>query len=96
MPQSAIRMACDFFNSLLESASFRKGNSRLYEAELAGKPLLVQSAPEDHELDFNKVQPFTLGAVPFVNDQRRHLRKDGTVVWGMRSLTAINQGGDAW
>jgi diguanylate cyclase (GGDEF)-like protein/PAS domain S-box-containing protein len=62
------------------------------EAELAGKRFEELSVPEDRERDLGTLTPFLAGDVASVNDERRYLRKDGAVVWGMRSLTAVRDG----
>jgi diguanylate cyclase (GGDEF)-like protein/PAS domain S-box-containing protein len=62
------------------------------ETELNGKRFEELSVPQDRERDLDTLRPFMAGDVASVSDERRYLRKDGTVVWGMRSLTAIWQG----
>jgi diguanylate cyclase (GGDEF)-like protein/PAS domain S-box-containing protein len=65
------------------------------EAELRGKRFEELSVPEDRERDLDTLRPFIAGETASVNDERRYLRKDGTVVWGMRSLTAVRDG-ESW
>jgi diguanylate cyclase (GGDEF)-like protein/PAS domain S-box-containing protein len=65
------------------------------EAELDGKRYEELSVPEDRERDLDTLRPFMAGDVASVSDERRYLRKDGTVVWGMRSITAIWEG-ESW
>jgi diguanylate cyclase (GGDEF)-like protein/PAS domain S-box-containing protein len=65
------------------------------EAELRGKRFEELSVPEDRERDLSTLRPFIAGDIASVSDERRYLRKDGTVVWGTRSLTAIKDG-DSW
>jgi diguanylate cyclase (GGDEF)-like protein/PAS domain S-box-containing protein len=59
------------------------------EAELIGMKFDGLSIPEDREKDFDTLRPFMTGAVLSANDERRYLRKDGTIVWGLRTLTAV-------
>ena len=61
------------------------------EAELIGMRFDELSTPEDRETDSDALRPFIAGAVLSTNNERRYLRKDGTVVWGMRSLTAVRE-----
>jgi len=65
------------------------------EAELRGKRFEELSVPEDRERDLATLRPFIAGDIASVSDERRYLRKDGTVVWGMRSLTALRDG-ESW
>jgi diguanylate cyclase (GGDEF)-like protein/PAS domain S-box-containing protein len=65
------------------------------EVELRGKRFEELSVPEDRERDLSALRPFIAGDVASVSDERRYLRKDGSVVWGMRSLTAIRDG-ESW
>src|SRR3984957_11568106 len=65
------------------------------EAELRGKRFEELSVREDRESDLDTLRPFIAGETASVNDERRYLRKDGTVVWGMRSLTAVRDG-ESW
>jgi diguanylate cyclase (GGDEF)-like protein/PAS domain S-box-containing protein len=65
------------------------------EAELCGKRFEELSVPEDRERDLSTLRPFMAGDIASVSDERRYLRKDGIVVWGMRSLTAVRDG-ESW
>lgn len=62
------------------------------EAELAGKRFEELSVPEDRERDLRTLTPLLASDVASVSDERRYLCKDGAVVWGMRSLTAVRDG----
>ena len=62
------------------------------EVELAGKRFEELSVPEDRERDLGTLTPLLASDVASVSDERRYLRKDGAVVWGMRSLTTVRVG----
>ncbi|CAN5352817.1 hypothetical protein BH10PSE7_BH10PSE7_24720 [soil metagenome] len=64
------------------------------EAELRDLRFEELSVPEDREKDAGALQPFLSGDVASLNGERRYLRKDGTVVWGMRYLTVVHDAGE--
>jgi diguanylate cyclase (GGDEF)-like protein/PAS domain S-box-containing protein len=64
-------------------------------AELAGKRFDELSPPEDRQTHSDAINRFLTGAITSMNDERRYLRKDGAIVWGMRSLTAVREGGES-
>jgi diguanylate cyclase (GGDEF)-like protein/PAS domain S-box-containing protein len=63
------------------------------EAELIGKRFDELAVPEEREKDFAEIKSLEAGELTFVTDEKRYLRTDGEVMWGLRSLTAVKEDG---
>ncbi len=63
------------------------------EAELTNKQFDEMSVPEERESDVASLKSLAVGELSFVTDERRYVRKDGKVMWGLRTLTAVKEGG---
>ena len=64
------------------------------QEELAGIKFEDLSPPEDRAMNLDDLNSSRSGTASSFNDERRFLRKDGTIVWGLRSLTAVLEKGD--
>ena len=63
------------------------------EAELTSKRFDDMAIPEEREIDSAAIRALKSGALTFVTDEKRYLRKDGKVMWALRTLTAVKEGG---
>ncbi len=63
------------------------------EAELIGKRFDELAVPEERENDFAAIKSLQDGTLASVTEEKRYRRKDGEVVWGLRSLTAVHEDG---
>ncbi len=63
------------------------------EAELTNKRFDELSVPEERESDVTSIKSLEAGELTFVTDERRYVRKDGKVMWALRTLTAVKEGG---
>ena len=65
------------------------------EAELTDKRFDELAVPEERESDVAALKSLAAGELTFVTDERRYVRKDGKVMWALRTLTAVKEGGAA-
>ncbi len=63
------------------------------EEELLGMRVTDLALPEDRAQDESIVAPLAAGTANSFTEERRYLRKDGSVAWGLRSLTVARDGG---
>ena len=63
------------------------------EAELTSKRFDDLAIPEEREIDSAAIKALGSGALTFVTDEKRYVRKDGKVMWALRTLTAVKEGG---
>jgi diguanylate cyclase (GGDEF)-like protein/PAS domain S-box-containing protein len=63
------------------------------EDELAGKRMAELLVPEDGERDIATLAEFLEGSATSHTSESRYLRKDGEMVWGLRSVTAVREDG---
>ncbi len=63
------------------------------EEELTSKRFDDMAIPEEREIDSAAIKALEAGTLTFVTDEKRYLRKDGQVVWALRTLTAVSEGG---
>jgi len=74
----------------LESGRFIEANPQYArftgysEAELLTMRFDELAAPEDREKDFATIKPLQTGELVSLTDEKRYLRKDGSVVWALR------------
>jgi diguanylate cyclase (GGDEF)-like protein/PAS domain S-box-containing protein len=64
------------------------------QEELAGLRFEDLSPAEDRITNLDDLNSSRSGTASSFNDERRFLRKDGTIVWGLRSLTAVREKGE--
>ncbi|MCW5843253.1 MAG: PAS domain S-box protein [Caldilinea sp.] len=62
---------------------------RLSEAEIVGRSHLEMLAPEDRARSRLLFQQVLDGSRDFFQSEDRYLRKDGSVVWGLRTVAAL-------
>ena len=63
------------------------------EEELTSKRFDDLAIPEEREIDAAAIKALESGALTFVTDEKRYLRKDGKVMWALRTLTAVKEAG---
>ena len=63
------------------------------ESELVGMTFSDLSVAEDRVADAAIFKPLREGTIPSIAGERRFLRKDGTVAWGLRSSTGVREDG---
>ena len=66
------------------------------EAELIGMRFDELAVPDEHDKDFTVIASLAAGTITSVTDETGYLRKGegaGEVVWGLRTLTAVKEGG---
>ncbi len=63
------------------------------EAELTSKRFDDLAIPEEREVDSAAIKALESGTMIFVTDEKRYVRKDGKVMWALRTLTAVKEGG---
>ena len=63
------------------------------EGELIGMSFSDLSVPEDRAADMAIFKPLREGTIPSIAGERRFLRKNGTVAWGLRSSTGVLEDG---
>ena len=94
--RSAVALAwCDLQAGriVLANPQFAAFTGRSQE-ELAGLKFEDLSPPEDRKMNLDDLNSSRSDTASSFNDERRFLRKDGTVVWGLRSLTTVLEKGD--
>ena len=63
---------------------------------MIGKRFDELAIPEEREKDVAVITVARdAGELTFVTDEKRYLRKDGEVMWGLRTLTAVSEDGAA-
>jgi len=63
------------------------------EAELLALTAAELSPPEDRDAERAATAPLRAGKMTSLTGEKRYLRKDGTVVWGLRTLTVVREAG---
>ncbi len=62
-------------------------------AELVGRRFDELLAPEDREREIAQAARLRDGTTVSVTSESRYVRKDGAIVWALRSVTAVREGG---
>ncbi len=65
------------------------------EAELTSKRFDDLAIPEEREIDSAAIKALEAGTLTFVTDEKRYVRRDGRVMWALRTLTVVKEGGAA-
>ncbi|MEW6427256.1 MAG: PAS domain S-box protein [Thermodesulfobacteriota bacterium] len=60
--------------------------------ELVGKSVAMFSHPEDEEENVARFRQLLAGEIHFIQMQKRYLRRDGSMFWGLLSVTLLNDG----
>ena len=60
--------------------------------ELIGMHLAEVTHPEDHEAEIPQLEAFLSGATPIYDNEKRYIRKDGSVRWGAVTARLIDDG----
>jgi PAS domain S-box-containing protein/diguanylate cyclase (GGDEF)-like protein len=61
--------------------------------ELEGRNFRDLMVPEDREQNRRLIAPYRAGTASSIAGEARYMRKDGTIAWGYRTLTAIKERG---
>jgi PAS domain S-box-containing protein len=62
------------------------------ESELLAKSFIELTHPDDLDLDFRRMPPLLAGEVSSCRYEKRYLRRDGSVMWGDLSVSAVRGG----